>query len=103
MVLSGDIDYLKIYETSRQRHNMPTLLAIEGLYRLYRTSFAPIVLLRSLGLQATHALDPLKVCKKITNRTITRIDDNKVLKCCFFSRDYSLHKPRVKWILLNFM
>lgn len=53
--------YLKEYETERQRHNIPTMLAVEGLHRLYNTEFLPLVLLRSLGLQATHAINPLKV------------------------------------------
>nr|CAD7570886.1 unnamed protein product [Timema californicum] len=48
------------YETSRQRHNVPTMLAIDGLQKLYSTEATPIVILRSLGLQLTHALTPLK-------------------------------------------
>ncbi|CAG9813071.1 unnamed protein product [Phaedon cochleariae] len=56
----NNLSYLKEYETERQRHNVPTMLAVEGLYRLYNTDFTPIVLLRSLGLQATHVLNPLK-------------------------------------------
>ncbi|XP_019880267.2 ubiquinone biosynthesis monooxygenase COQ6, mitochondrial [Aethina tumida] len=55
-----DMCYLKEYETERQRHNIPTMLAVEGLHRLYNTEFLPLVLLRSLGLQATHAINPLK-------------------------------------------
>lgn len=56
----GDLSYLKDYETERQRHNVPTMLAIDGLYRLYGTEFPPVVLLRSLGLQAVNAFGPLK-------------------------------------------
>nr|CAH7763763.1 unnamed protein product [Callosobruchus chinensis] len=56
----NDLSFLKDYETERQRHNVPTMLAIDGLYRLYNNDFAPIVLLRSLGLQATHAMNPVK-------------------------------------------
>lgn len=55
------MDYLKEYESERQKHNVPTMLAVEALHRLYNTEFTPIVLLRSLGLQTTHALDPIKV------------------------------------------
>lgn len=59
--VSDDLTYLKEYESERQKHNVPTMLTVEGLHRLYNTEFTPIVLLRSLGLQATHALNPLKV------------------------------------------
>lgn len=55
--------YLKEYETERQRHNIPTMMAVEGLYRLYRTENVPLVVLRSLGIQLTHSMDPLKVKK----------------------------------------
>ncbi|XP_046751090.1 ubiquinone biosynthesis monooxygenase COQ6, mitochondrial isoform X1 [Diprion similis] len=56
----GDAAYLAKYETSRQRHNVPTMLAIDALHRLYKGTAAPIVLARSLGLQLTNALPPLK-------------------------------------------
>ncbi|KAH1000717.1 hypothetical protein HUJ04_013012, partial [Dendroctonus ponderosae] len=56
----GNMDYLKGYESERQKHNVPTMLAVEALHRLYNTKFTPIVLLRSLGLQTTHALEPIK-------------------------------------------
>lgn len=57
----GDMSYLKKYETSRQRHNVPTMLAMDALHRLYKGTAAPIVLARSLGLQLTNAISPLKV------------------------------------------
>nr|AEE62523.1 unknown [Dendroctonus ponderosae] len=56
----SNMDYLKGYESERQKHNVPTMLAVEALHRLYNTKFTPIVLLRSLGLQTTHALEPIK-------------------------------------------
>ncbi|KAL3285557.1 hypothetical protein HHI36_000087 [Cryptolaemus montrouzieri] len=56
----GSLLYLKDYETRRQRRNVPTMLAIEGLHRLYGTDSPPAVLVRSIGLQAVNALQPLK-------------------------------------------
>ncbi|CAH2045501.1 unnamed protein product, partial [Iphiclides podalirius] len=52
--------WLEKYESSRQRHNVPTQLAIDALYRLYTLDIAPMVLVRSVGLQLTNALHPLK-------------------------------------------
>nr|XP_033328232.1 ubiquinone biosynthesis monooxygenase COQ6, mitochondrial isoform X2 [Megalopta genalis] len=56
----GDIMYLRKYETLRQRYNVPTMLAIDALHRLYKGTAAPIVLARSLGLQLTNAIPLLK-------------------------------------------
>lgn len=57
----GDPKYLTKYETLRQRHNVPTMLTIDTLHRLYKGTAAPIVLARSLGLQITNALPFVKV------------------------------------------
>ena len=59
--ISGSLQPLLEYETLRQRHIIPTLAGIDALYRLYRTSWTPMVLARSLGLQVTNSLTPLKV------------------------------------------
>uniref|UniRef100_A0A8C4RAE3 Ubiquinone biosynthesis monooxygenase COQ6, mitochondrial n=1 Tax=Eptatretus burgeri TaxID=7764 RepID=A0A8C4RAE3_EPTBU len=56
----GSPQHLHKYETVRQRHNLPTMLAIDILNRLYSTDHTALVLLRSLGLQATNAISPLK-------------------------------------------
>jgi len=56
----GNRSYLLDYETARQRHNVPTMLTIDSLQKLYSTTFTPLVLARSLGLQLTNSLDPLK-------------------------------------------
>lgn len=63
----GDTMYLGKYETSRQRHNVPTMLAIDALHRLYKGTAAPIVLARSLGLQLINAVPPLKVNLTVGN------------------------------------
>ncbi|XP_015439694.1 PREDICTED: ubiquinone biosynthesis monooxygenase COQ6, mitochondrial [Dufourea novaeangliae] len=57
----GDMMYLRKYETLRQRYNVPTMLAIDALHRLYKGTAAPIVLARSLGLQLTNAIPLVKV------------------------------------------
>ncbi|XP_076666293.1 ubiquinone biosynthesis protein COQ6, mitochondrial [Andrena cerasifolii] len=56
----GDMMYLKKYETLRQRYNVPTMLAIDALHRLYQGTATPVVLARSLGLQLTNALPMIK-------------------------------------------
>ncbi|XP_073853897.1 ubiquinone biosynthesis monooxygenase COQ6, mitochondrial isoform X4 [Macaca fascicularis] len=57
----GSMSHLTGYETERQRHNTALLAATDLLKRLYSTSAAPLVLLRTWGLQATNAVSPLKV------------------------------------------
>ncbi|XP_063220676.1 ubiquinone biosynthesis monooxygenase COQ6, mitochondrial [Bacillus rossius redtenbacheri] len=56
----GSMAGLLRYETARQRHNVPTVLAIDGLHRLYNTAATPVVVLRSLGLHLTQCLPPVK-------------------------------------------
>ncbi|XP_075982693.1 ubiquinone biosynthesis protein COQ6, mitochondrial [Anticarsia gemmatalis] len=53
-------EWMEKYESGRQRHNVPTQLMTEVLHRLYTTDMMPVVLARSLGLQLTNALQPLK-------------------------------------------
>ncbi|XP_011696914.1 PREDICTED: ubiquinone biosynthesis monooxygenase COQ6 isoform X1 [Wasmannia auropunctata] len=56
----NDMHCLRTYETLRQRHNVPMMLAIDGLHRFYQYTAAPIVLGRSLGLQLVDAIPPIK-------------------------------------------
>lgn len=60
-LLTGAIQHLLEYETERQRHNLPMMAAIDLMKRLYSTDAAPVVLLRTFGLQATNMLPVLKV------------------------------------------
>ncbi|CAH2094668.1 unnamed protein product [Euphydryas editha] len=53
-------NWMEKYESSRQRHNVPTQLAVDALNRLYGIDLPPFVLARSLGLQLTNALHPIK-------------------------------------------
>ncbi|XP_015242313.1 PREDICTED: ubiquinone biosynthesis monooxygenase COQ6, mitochondrial [Cyprinodon variegatus] len=56
----GAIQHLLEYETERQRHNLPMMTVIDLMKRLYSTNAAPVVLLRTFGLQATNMLPTLK-------------------------------------------
>lgn len=56
----GTMQHLLEYETERQRHNLPMMTAIDLMKRLYSTDSAPVVLLRTFGLQATNMLPTLK-------------------------------------------
>ncbi|XP_020775300.1 ubiquinone biosynthesis monooxygenase COQ6, mitochondrial [Boleophthalmus pectinirostris] len=56
----GAMQHLLEYETERQRHNLPMMAAIDLMKRLYSTDAAPVVLLRTFGLQATNMLPTLK-------------------------------------------
>uniref|UniRef100_A0A8C5EJY8 Ubiquinone biosynthesis monooxygenase COQ6, mitochondrial n=1 Tax=Gouania willdenowi TaxID=441366 RepID=A0A8C5EJY8_GOUWI len=56
----GSLQHLLHYETERQRHNLPMMATIDLMKRLYSTNVAPVVLLRTFGLQATNMLPMLK-------------------------------------------
>ena len=56
----GHRDYLKMYESARLQHNVPTMLGIDGLQKLYCNSLPPLVIARSLGLALTAASTPLR-------------------------------------------
>lgn len=58
------MQHLLEYETERQRHNLPMMAAIDLMKRLYSTNAVPVVLLRTLGLQATNMLPALKVSSR---------------------------------------
>ncbi|CAL1296844.1 unnamed protein product [Larinioides sclopetarius] len=56
----GSLQQLLEYETKRQRHVLPTMFAIDALNRIYKTEFTPFVLMRSLGVTALDACQPMK-------------------------------------------
>lgn len=61
LLVVGTLSSLKEYESSRQWHNIPVMATINGLQRLFSTSWTPLVMLRSVGLQLVGALYPVKV------------------------------------------
>lgn len=56
----GNIHHLLKYEQERLMKNVPIMLGVHGLQNLYNTTFSPIVLLRSIGLQFTQNIPQLK-------------------------------------------
>lgn len=52
--------YLKAYERERLCQNVPIMMGVHGLQKLYNTEFPPVVLLRSLGLKVTHSMPFIK-------------------------------------------
>ncbi|CAD7000099.1 ubiquinone biosynthesis monooxygenase COQ6, mitochondrial [Ceratitis capitata] len=56
----GDKHYLIKYEQRSLAKNVPIMVGVHGLHTLYSTTFTPVVLLRSLGLQLTDTFSPIK-------------------------------------------
>lgn len=56
----GNIQYLLKYEQERLKSNVPIMVVIHALQRLYCNEFPPLVLARSLGLKITNMTPPLK-------------------------------------------
>ncbi|XP_034100732.1 ubiquinone biosynthesis monooxygenase COQ6, mitochondrial [Drosophila albomicans] len=56
----GDSQHLIKYERKSLARNVPIMIGVHGLHSLYSTQLSPVVLLRSLGLQLTENLPPIK-------------------------------------------
>lgn len=56
----GSLTYLRKYQSDRQKHNLPTMSAIHGLNLLYGTTWAPLVVLRSIGLNLFDSVPSIK-------------------------------------------
>lgn len=56
----SDKHYLMKYEQRSLAKNVPILVGVHGLHTLYTTTFSPVVLLRSLGLQLTNNIPQIK-------------------------------------------
>lgn len=57
----GDVGVLREYEEDRYRSNALMLTAVDGLKRVWSTSFVPLATLRNVGLKMTDHFTPLKV------------------------------------------
>lgn len=57
----NDLNHLLEYERQRLKHNTSIMLGVHGLQRLYNTDSLPLVLARSIGLQITQQMTPVKV------------------------------------------
>lgn len=60
---TGHPQCLTRYESLRQRDNLPTMLSIDLMYKVYRSSFTPVQILGNLGLQLVNSVRPIKVCE----------------------------------------
>ncbi|CAG8676792.1 919_t:CDS:2, partial [Scutellospora calospora] len=58
----GNIQLLKNYSSDRYLSNLIMLGSVDKLHKLFGNNFAPIVFIRSLGLQMINNLEPVKVC-----------------------------------------
>ncbi|CAI2354484.1 unnamed protein product [Caenorhabditis sp. 36 PRJEB53466] len=56
----GSITYLREFDSAAQKHNLPVMVSVDLLNRLYRTDAPAIVAARAFGLNAFNALGPVK-------------------------------------------
>ncbi|EGT37605.1 hypothetical protein CAEBREN_32409 [Caenorhabditis brenneri] len=56
----GSVTYLREYDSAAQKHNLPVMVSVDLLNRLYRTDAPAVVAVRSLGLNTFNSLGPVK-------------------------------------------
>ncbi|EFX69092.1 hypothetical protein DAPPUDRAFT_217996 [Daphnia pulex] len=56
----GSSLYLKQYQSNRQMRNLPVMASVHGLHLLYGTTWTPLVMLRSIGLNVFDSLSSVK-------------------------------------------
>ncbi|KAL1461785.1 hypothetical protein WDU94_013656 [Cyamophila willieti] len=56
----GHPECLTKYESSQQKQNVPTMLSIDLMNKVYRSSFTPVKILGNLGFQLVQAVRPIK-------------------------------------------
>lgn len=57
----NDLRYLRGYEKQSLRNNVPVMLGVHGLHRMYNTNSNLVILARTIGLKMAHKMAPLKV------------------------------------------
>lgn len=58
----GNVECLKEYETSRQRYNVPKLVAIDLIQKVAGHQWPPLLVATNAALQISDAIPQIKVC-----------------------------------------
>lgn len=65
-VIVGDLNTLLNYQTAAQRHNVPFMLGIDGIQKVYGNNnlmpFAISALVRNMGFVVCQSVSSMKVC-----------------------------------------
>lgn len=57
----NNLNYLLQYEQHQLRHNIPIMVGVHGIHQIYNTDSSIVALTRSIGIQFTQKMAPLKV------------------------------------------
>lgn len=65
--ITGDLNTLLNYETAAQRHNLPVMLGVDGIQKVYGSNNCLIppaltTLVRNVGIAFCQSAKPMKVC-----------------------------------------